>query len=356
MPHGGDIYRNKVNIDMSVNLNPHRIPYRICSALESGIKASISYPDPDQQSVREALASIDDLDSTYCLAGNGASELIMVVTAALDPQKAAVVCPAFSGYKRALCGQGVNSLISICLSSDNGFDFTDEVINRIPDDTELICIADPVSHTGKKIDAAVLEKILEYSDEHGISVILDESFFFLADSVSGAHKRDTAAYVKRYAGLYIIRSFTKLFALPGIRMGYLITQPQNMEAVKTRLPEWNLSMPAQYCMPECASVIMDGSFVSESVKLISAQRRILMQGIAQAGFYVYDSDTVYICFKADPGLYGYMLGKGILIRDLKNEEGLGEGYFRIAVKNAAENAEFLRRLYEYDQQPVKERR
>lgn len=347
MPHGGDIYRNKVNIDMSVNLNPYAIPDSIYSALNNGIKASKAYPDIDQQSVRKALSSIDDLDSSYCLAANGASELIMAVTAAIAPKKAAIICPAFSGYKRALSRIGDCEVKFICLTEENGFEFTTDVKGRIPADTDLICIADPISHTGKNIDDAVLDKILEYSKAHGISVILDESFFFLSERMCEYVRRDTAAYIKRWPDLYIIRSFTKILALPGIRMGYLISRPQNIERVKRQLPEWNLSIPAQYCMEECAKLLKEGSFVYDSLKLISKGRGFLKQGISDAGYTVFDSDTVYLCFKADPGLYAYMLGHGILIRDLQNEEGFGNGYYRVAVKDDAENAEFVRLLKEY---------
>lgn len=344
MPHGGDIYRNKVNIDMSVNLNPYPIPDSIFLALNNGLKASKAYPDIDQQGVRGALSSIDDMDSSYCLAGNGASELIMAVTAAIAPKKALIIGPAFSGYKRALSRLDDCEVRYIGLTEENGFEFTIDVAGSIPADTDLICIADPVSHTGKNIDDAVLDKILEYSKEHGISVILDESFFFLSERMGEYVRRDTAAYIKRCPALYIIRSFTKLLALPGIRMGYLISQPENIERVKRQLPEWNLNLPAQYCIQECAKLLKEGSFVYDSLKLISKGRSILKQGILDAGYTVFDSDTVYFCFKADPGLYGYMLGHGILIRDLKNEECLGDGYYRIAVKTEAENAEFLRLL------------
>ncbi len=347
MPHGGDIYRNKVNIDMSVNLNPHAIPDSIFSALSNGIKASGAYPDIDQQSVRNALSSIDDLDSTYCLAGNGASELIMAVTATIAPKKAAVICPAFSGYKRALSRIDGCEVDLICSEADDGFEFSEDLITRIPADTDLICIADPVSHTGKNIDDTDLDKLLEYSEAHGMSVILDESFFFLSERMREYVRRDTASYIKRYPGLYIIRSFTKLFALPGIRMGYLISRPQNIQTVKRQLPEWNLSIPAQYCMEECVSVLKEGSFIHDSLHTVSQGRQFLKQGILEAGYTVFDSDTVYLCFKADPLLYGYMLKRGILIRDLKNEEALGSGYFRAAVKNEAENEGFIRMLKEY---------
>ena len=347
MPHGGDIYRNIVNIDMSVNLNPYTIPDSIFASLESGLKASGAYPDIDQQSVRCALSTIDGLDSSCCLAANGASELIMAVTAAIAPKKAAIVCPAFSGYKRALSRLDRCEMRYICLTEENGFEFTKDVAGRIPADTDLVCIADPISHTGKNIDDTVLDKLLEYSEAHGISVALDESFFFLSERMSEYVKRDTAAYIKRYPGLYIIRSFTKILALPGIRMGYLISRPQNIERVKRQLPEWNLSIPAQYCMEECAKLLKEGGFVYDSLKLISKGRGFLKQGISDAGYTVFDSDTVYLCFKAAPGLYAYMLDHGILIRDLQNEEGFGSGYFRIAVKDDAENAEFVRLLKEY---------
>ncbi|MBR6255870.1 MAG: aminotransferase class I/II-fold pyridoxal phosphate-dependent enzyme [Lachnospiraceae bacterium] len=347
MMHGGDIYRNRIHTDFSVNLNPLPVRDSIFSAIKQGFKNSLVYPDLHQQSVRESLAAADGLDSSFVVAGNGASELIMAVTAAIAPGRATVICPAFSGYKRALSRIRGCEINSICLSEEEGFAFTEDTIKNIPADTELICIADPVSHTGKNIDDALTVKLLDYADANGIKVIIDGSFFYLSDKILSYDIRNTAALVKKYSGLYVIRSFTKLFALPGIRMGYLVSQPQNIEAVMAQLPEWNLSMPAQYCMEQCASELKDGEFVHDSVQFISRERRAFTEALRDAGLKVFDSDTVYFCFKSDTGLHKYMIENGVLIRDLNNEEGLGEGYYRIAVKQHEHNAMIVRLIKEY---------
>ena len=347
MMHGGDIYRNRIHTDFSVNLNPLPVRDSIISALKQGFKNSSAYPDLHQQSVRESLAGADGLDSTYVVAGNGASELIMAVTAAAEPRRAAVICPAFSGYRRALGRIRDCKTESICLSEEDGFVFTEDIIDKIPADTELVCIADPISHTGRNIDDAVIRKLLDHAEANGIRVIIDESFLYLSDKILSFEKRDTAALVKKYSGLYVIRSFTKLFALPGIRMGYLISQPQNIAEVTAQLPEWNLSMPAQYCMEQCASELEDGEFVHDSAQFVSRERGAFIEALRDAGMEVFDSDTIYFCFKADTGLYKYMIENGVLIRDLSNEEGLGEGYYRIAVKQHEHNAMIVRLIKEY---------
>lgn len=347
MMHGGDIYRNRIHTDFSVNLNPLPVRDSIISALKQGLKNSSVYPDPHQQSVRESLAGADGLDAAYVVAGNGASELIMAVTAAAAPRAASVICPAFSGYRRALGRIRDCKIESIALSEEDGFFFTEDIIDKIPADTELVCIADPISHTGRNINDAVISKLLEYAEAKAVKVIIDESFLFLSDKILSSEMRDTAALVKKYSCLYVIRSFTKLFALPGIRMGYLISQPQNIEAVTAQLPEWNLSMPAQYCMEQCASELKDGEFVRDSAQFVLRERRAFTEALRNAGIQVFDSDTVYFCFRAETGLYKYMIENGVLIRDLCNEEGLGEGYYRIAVKQHEHNAMIVRLIKEY---------
>ena len=105
MPHGGDIYRNEVELDFSVSLNPVPPPDAVIKALQESLHDVGTYPDLRQTAVKEAIAMTDHVTPEEVLAGNGASELLFAVIARLHPRRAVLVEPGFYGYRHALAQQ-----------------------------------------------------------------------------------------------------------------------------------------------------------------------------------------------------------------------------------------------------------
>lgn len=343
--HGGDIYNNTIAYDFSVNLNPFKIPDSITKALSESLLRANVYPDINQDKVRSSLAKIDNIDADMVLAGNGASELIMAVTKALYEKKKGqkftvlLASPCFYGYTHAL-----NSLKDCCikeynLCQDNNFLIDDNYINLIDSSVDAVYIADPGNPTGKNISEDMLDKILNKAGECNVTVVLDESFFFLSDKYSDSLCSDNQYVTKllNNNSLYIIRSFTKLFALPGVRAGYIIGNSQGIKAVRKHLPEWNLSVMAEMVLIEGAGLITDKKFVEQSCRYIKRERSILEKELSKAGIKVFESDTVFLLVKSHENLYEKLLSEGILIRDCSNFNGLTNGFYRIAVKDAKDN-------------------
>nr|MCR5672791.1 aminotransferase class I/II-fold pyridoxal phosphate-dependent enzyme [Lachnospiraceae bacterium] len=122
---------------------------------------------------------------------------------------------------------------------------------------------------------------------------------------------------------------------PGIRMGYAVSLPENIDKLSRSLPEWNLSCIASPVMPVCAKITASGDFLHNSVEFIKTEREYLSEGLKGLGLKVYESDTVFVMFKceADTDLYDLLLKKGILIRNLSDMPGLGRGFYRVAVRD-----------------------
>lgn len=339
MPHGGDIYRNKIISDHSVNLNPYGTPDEVLEAIRNGLAHLGEYPDPEQESVRTALAHADGVEPANIVAGNGASELITGVMRHVDPHRAVLPVPCFDGYRHALNALGACEVTEVPLST--GDDFTPDagLAERMPPDTDLICLCDPWNPTGRNIDRTVLTGLLDYASARGISVLLDESFYHLSDKAVSpdGRDRDLRGLIARCPGLYIIRSYTKLYALPGLRMGYVISDERNIEGIRSKLPEWNISQPAAYAMEVCADLMRGTDYIERSHELIVRERAHLSEMLKSAGCTVYESDTVFVMIRSDVELYGPLLHRGILIRDLSDMPGAGPGYYRVAVRDRESN-------------------
>ena len=123
--HGGDIYRQQVTYDFSVNINPIGLPDAVKQVMENSGDLAMQYPDLQCQKLRIKLADCLGIRPEQILCGNGASELILAVCHMLRPQKALLSAPCFSGYETALQAVGTE-VIRVPLSETDGFAFTEE--------------------------------------------------------------------------------------------------------------------------------------------------------------------------------------------------------------------------------------
>ena len=121
-------------------------------------------------------------------------------------------------------------------------------------------------------------------------------------------------------------------------MGYIISAPDNIAMVKNHLPEWNLSAVATQTMIACANIAGNTSYITDNMDLIQKERRYLTGELKRLGFKVFDSNTAFILLESGYDLYKGLLSQGILIRDCSDYEGLGKGFYRIAVRDHASNA------------------
>ncbi|MBR6477970.1 MAG: aminotransferase class I/II-fold pyridoxal phosphate-dependent enzyme, partial [Lachnospiraceae bacterium] len=150
-------------------------------------------------------------------------------------------------------------------------------------------------------------------------------------------------HLKDLPGVLVLRAFTKSFAIPGIRLGYLLCGDEGIaKKILLQLPEWNVSLPAQ--MAGIAAMEQDGHLEASRI-FIKSQRDFLEKGLQKLGAKVFPSDANFLMFRwEDEKLYEKLVGQGILIRQCSDFQGLGPNYYRIAVKNRMENEELLRRL------------
>ena len=340
MAHGGDIYRNKVNMDFSVNLNPLGIQEEVLNAVHESVNRAERYPDLEQEEVREVLAQSVGLNKEFVYAGNGASELIMAVVRAVNSKNSLLFEPVFSGYEYALD----SGITRYKLSEADGFRLSSKALEIINEKIDLIFLCDPVNPTGQNIDEDVLFEAIDKAKNVGAYMCIDESFILMSEKAVTNRNSDLVEFVRKYDNLIIIRSLTKLLAMPGIRMGYMISAPQNIEKIRKQLPEWNLSVMSEAAIKAGIKLINETDFIQRTNKLLRDERRYLSDSLQEIGLKVFESDTAFILFKGPSDLYDKLLEKNVLIRDCSDFYGLEKGFYRIAIKNHDENEVFIRAL------------
>ena len=331
--HGGDVYRNRVLLDYSVNLNPLAMPGSVTEASLSGLGEMHQYPDPYQVELRKAIGCYEDIDSGNIVCGNGASELIMAAVHAFRPLTALITAPCYAGYARALMASDAE-VIEYTLDENRGFLLDYSFLDCLDESIDMVFLADPNNPNGAVIDQVLKEKIIEKCADKGIILLLDECFLPLTGM-------NEAKATERGCVLHL-RAFTKTFAIPGIRIGYLYSDNTDaLELIRLHLPEWNVSRIAERTGTEAAKILSDTEYLRDSVLIIRREREYLSHELKQLGIRVYPSDVNYLLLKSEIDLYHRLLEKGVLVRRCANFSGLSDSFIRIAVRSHEDNLHFI---------------
>ncbi len=334
--HGGDIYRNAVKYDFSVNCNPLGMPEGCIQAAKKGVELSVHYPDCQCEGLCERLARKEEVPADWIISGNGAAELLYALCYGLKPEKGLIPVPAFGEYERALLAAGGTAEF-FDLDEKKDFRLGNEILGRIQKDTDIVFLCNPWNPTGGVTERELLVRIAERCDQTQTVLCLDECFLpFLRREQELTLKK----YLERFPNLVILRAFTKLYAMPGLRLGYLITSNSELaKRVKDSMQPWNVSLPAQ--MAGCAAVEED-SYIVKTRELIEEERNYLTRelsgGLADR---LYPSEANFIFFRAGTGLKEALLEQGILIRSCSNYRNLTDGFYRIAVRTHEENVKLV---------------
>lgn len=339
--HGGNIYGNEIEYDFSVNLNPLGPPKSVRDALAAALNHVEEYPDPEYRELRRGLANYWQLAEEQLVPGNGASELIPVIIRTLSPKSCMVTAPCYSGYETALNAAAPSCRIHrIPLRAEDDFTLPENICQEIARvKPNLLILTNPNNPNGKRISANRLREIVDACRTAGTVLLVDECFLAL----SGGDE-DSLIHCIRSEALpaVVLRAFTKTFAIPGVRLGYAVCSAPTAERIRRELPEWNLSVFAQYTGTAAGGT---SGYLTASVEMIAREREFLSAELEKLGLRVFPSDANYILFQSrDRELHQKLLDKGILIRDCRDYHGLTAGFYRTAVRTHRENTALLQCL------------
>jgi len=341
--HGGDIYSRAYRIDFSANINPFGMPESVKRAAIKGISQSIHYPDVKCRELRKKISRKEELPEEWILCTNGAAELLFALSQTLKPKKALLTAPGFAEYEQALKAAGCESSFYQCQKS-KGFLLDEDYLEALTDEIDIMFLCNPNNPTGLLIPEKLLKRILEICLEKQIFVVLDECFMeFVNENFQNTQK----GQLDHMPGLLILRAFTKMYGMPGLRLGYgMCSNQELLEKIRENLQPWNVSLPAQLAG---AAATEEEEFVRKTRAYIEKEREFLLTELRKLGFLVYESAANYLFFEGPENLYDICAAEGILIRDCSNYRGLTTGYFRIAVKTREENEELIQVLKKHFQ-------
>ena len=325
-------------LDLSANINPLGVQPQVREAVLRGMDAVERYPDPLCRRLVEALADWERIPEEWILCGNGGADLIYRFAYGLRPGKALLPAPAFAEYEEALSQAGTKPQFQP-LNRDKQVDET--FAEALSEDMGAVFLCNPNNPTGLLVERELILRILKRARAQNTLVFLDECFL---DFVEDADKYTLKEYLEEFSNLIILKSFTKMFAIPGLRLGYaLCADPGILERMRLAGQPWPVGGLAQEAG---ITALKDRGFPARTREFVKKERGFLKERMEDLGLFVYDGAANYLCFRA-PGeelLYEKMLEQGILIRRCANYRNLDPEHYRVAVRGREENRRLLEGL------------
>jgi threonine-phosphate decarboxylase len=351
--HGGDIEASarsagiepKEIIDFSASINPLGPPPSARKAFINSYGEISRYPDPYGEKLKEALAKRHGMKTAEVLVGNGSTQLLYVLCAALRPRTALVIGPAFSEYANALAlaGSNIRSL-SLCVSDDFQFS-TERLMAAWERNCDLLVLTTPNSLTGRLIPKKEIENIARLALVRKSFVVVDEAFIDFVEDES------VKMLVQHNPFVIVLRSLTKYYALPGLRLGYLIGQARRVAQLAAFREPWSVNGPAMSVALAC---LADAGFTAKTERWLEQERTFLFQGLTKLdGFRPFSSRTNFLLVKIEKHgvdaleLRSFLLRRKILIRACNNFAELSGDFFRVAVRSRKDNRRLLGALSEW---------
>ena len=260
---------------------------------------------------------------------------------AIKPKNAVVAAPCFAEYEAAL--ECVGAKVEYYQINHNTFEIEDDFMEMFEYKPDMIFLCNPNNPTGILINDRLLERIIKECDRNGVRIFLDECFLDFTG------QEDKLSYVKnilRYRGLFVLKAFTKMYAIPGIRLGYGITYDKELIGKMYDAGQpWNVSVLAQNAG---IAALDEDKFAADTVSLISKEREFICTNFQRMNIKHWKSCVNYIFFMHKKGLKEELLNRGILIRDCSDYKNLTDGYYRIAIKSHKDNVKLIDALADID--------
>lgn len=341
--HGGDVYTYAEKhggvqpLDLSANINPFGIPKQVMQAMHEAVAQCGRYPDPWCRAARRSIAAAAGISPDWLYCGNGAADVLDRLAAAIAPKTALLTAPAFAEYARSL---NQCKLEFHFLQAEEDFAVTERILDQITPQLDAVYLCNPNNPTGRTIDQRLMHEILQKCRACGAWLVVDECF---QDFLIDAAEHTLTDMLYEFPRLILLRAYTKMFAVPGVRFGWCMTANMALiDALYSAGQPWNVSVIAQAC---AAAAAKETVFAHETAKQIHIERMFLTDGLRARGTRVFPAQANFILFYShDVMLHQKLESHGILIRNCANYTGLKQGYYRVAVKMRVDTERFLEAL------------
>ena len=358
--HGGDVWKVAADydipvsslLDFSANINPRGLPPVAMERLRQDANNSAllaKYPDPSYAELRHALAKRDGVSPDAILIGEGAEALIGATLRGIKPVRCLLPIPAFGEYARA-CASAGTQVETLQLDWRNHFAFDESAYTAQLRSASCDCaiLNNPHNPSGTLLSKQAVIALIERIRAAGAFVLLDEAF------IDYAPDETVISYASKRAGVVVIRSLTKFFGCPALRVGYAVGMPETLRAIARFLPTWPVTTFAANALE---TAVRDRAYAEKSLRTNQEERDKLAQSLRDLGAHVIPSATNFLLIRLreewpDSSVTREYLIRHhrILVRNCDSFTGLEKGrYIRVAVRTARDNkmlVEGLRKLWQ----------
>jgi threonine-phosphate decarboxylase len=355
--HGGDVWQAASDLgipasellDFSANINPRGLPPLAMERLArdaSDPQLLSLYPDPSAARLRRALSEQLAIPAEAITVGPGAEALLAPILRCLRAQRVLVPVPAFSEYRR-VCAQQAAEYVPFSLDRRSCFRVpVDGLCRRIEAERcDVVLLNNPHNPSGAMLEAHEVRRVMDAAASSGATLLLDEAFIDYAP-----HATLTGEAALR-PGLIVVRSLTKFYGCPALRVGYAVAHPETARGIASLLPTWPVT---QLALDALAEAVGDRDYAEASLRENAVERERLSESLGELGLEVFPSAANYLLLEFRDGMPPASALRTclatrhrILIRNCDSYEGLLLGrYVRVAVRSAADNGRLIQALAE----------
>ncbi|MEA1935424.1 MAG: threonine-phosphate decarboxylase CobD [Thermodesulfobacteriota bacterium] len=332
-------------IDFSANINPLGYPPGLRDAIIKEFDSVLNYPDIDSFDLVSGLSKYHGIGQDSILVGNGSTEFMYWIPVVFKPEKALIVTPAFSEYEKGL---KISDTEVSYFQTEGGKGFSvdiDHLCSNLKDGFDILYFCNPANPTGVLTPKDKLCRIIACADEIGALAVIDEAFIDFVEEESVKEE------IFRFPNLIVMRSMTKFFGIPGLRVGYLMASAPCIQKIREDKPPWTVSSLAQRMAVDALS---DRDYIRDTTQYVTVEREFLMDALneipglktyrSKANFFLVFMDSTISLNSIE--LRDRLAQEGILIRDCSTFQGMGDRYFRVAVKRHDQNMILIEKLKE----------
>ena len=335
--HGGQIYDAAGNsgdwLDFSANINPLGLSTKILRTLSENLRGIVNYPDVNATELKRAIVNRYGVPEKNLVLLNGAAEFFYLHLNATRPKRVVIPVPSFAEYERAARAAGCDVKFFVTDAADNFALNVDKLITELaPDD--FVILARPNNPTGNLIAPEKILRLAEVS-----SLVVDESFIDFVDAPS----------VKKFVAekISVVQSLTKIFAIPGLRLGFAVVEENLARRLNLSKDVWNVNFLAQKVG---AVALADEDFLLRTHAWLDVEKKFFIDKLSTLrGVKIFPPTANFVLFKvASPEFAEKILlnlrQEKILLRSCANFVGLDGSYLRSAIRSRAENLQLLETL------------
>jgi threonine-phosphate decarboxylase len=348
--HGGNI-NNICNtyglnpdeiIDFSASINPLGYPDSVRKVILERFDDILNYPDSECGALRKVIAERHSCKESNIIIGNGSNELFHLIPRALKPKQGVVLQPTFSEFKNALYNANVEIIEIINNSESLKFNLDNSRLRNFKEGIVFLC--NPNNPTGQLVTK---EAILGFAKDYPKRLmVVDEAFMDFVEE-----EEERFSVIKEaisLENLIVVRSLTKFYGFPGLRLGYLVACESNVNKLMQFKEPWTVNAFAQVAGQVALN---DKEFTFNTKRFMSGEKMFLYEGLSEIKeLHPFYPSVNFILVRIGNGettsssLHDLLIKDKIVIRDCSNFIGLSDKYFRVAVRTRDENQTLLSAL------------